>query len=103
MAANTALYVQSNTTATLVCNLANMRDYPGWSYGPSGATTYTRITWEGLKDFYQKQDRLSWADNKRDLLLSAVTREDESLYQCAQTAPGVEGNWQIQLTVRGKE
>ena len=41
-------------------------------------------------------DRLSWADNKKDLILSDVVRQDEGKYQCADI-----GRWTVQLSVIG--
>ena len=113
LAANAALYVESNTPATFVCNLSTTRDYPNWSYLIDTGTQKSlvrihwdtdrifqeQINWENDDEFLMKQDRLSWADNNRDLVLSAVTREDESIYQCSEAGVGV---WTIQLIVRGK-
>jgi len=101
LAANARLHVESNTSATFVCNLPSTRDYPSWSYHIETETQWSsvRINWENDHTFLVKQDRLSWADNNRDLVLSAVTREDMTIYQCAEAGVGV---WTIQPIVRGK-
>ena len=99
MAANETLYVESSTPATFVCHLSTTRNYPGWAYRLPDINTSTRINFETGPTFYVKEDRLSWEDNKKDLILSAVTREDEGLYECAVTGVGL---CTIQLIVRGK-
>ena len=101
LAANAALYVESNTPATFVCNLSTTRDYPHWSYRIDTGTQKSsdQINWENDHNFRMKKDRLSWADNNRDLVLSAVTREDMATYECSEAGVGV---WTIQLIARGK-
>jgi len=101
LAANATLHVESNTPATFVCNLSTTRDYPNWSYLIDTGTQKSseQINWENNDKFQMKQDRLSWADNNRDLVLSAVTREDMAIYQCSEAGVGV---WTIHLIVRGK-
>ena len=100
LAANATLYVEFNTPAKFVCNIAT-RDYPGWSYRIETGTQMSseQINYDTDHNFQVKQDRLSWADNNRDLVLSAVTREDMAIYECYEARVGV---WTIQLIVRGK-
>jgi len=94
---NTTLYVPSNNAVTFVCNLASTQNFPFWR-GPAPGTASTVYNWEGFQDFRVLQDRLIWADNKRDLVLRDVAKEDEGLYSCSVT--GI-GSWSIQLIVRG--
>jgi len=85
--------VESNTTVVLVCNIS--AQYPKWR-GPPSFTTYTGGSIFNPYLNPDKRQRMSWADNKRDLVLNPVTREDEGNYECYYN-----GNWFVTLNVRG--
>jgi len=93
--------VESNTTAVIVCNI-NV-EYPSWSGPPLNAHGWvTSYSDSGFSYFnpYLSQDklqRMSWADNKKDLVLNPVTREDEGNYECYYAGM----RWVITLNVRG--
>jgi len=90
--------VEFNTSVTLICNLETTHDYPIWR-GPVAGSSLVLYNLETLSTFRHKQERLSWADNKRDLVLNSVTMEEKGSYYCAAGGVGI---WFIDLFVRGK-
>ena len=96
---NATYTVEFNTSVTLVCPIPTRYDYPAWA-GPFPGSKFMEVyTFENISEFLRKQDRLSWAINKRDLIISPVKREDEGMYRCSGTGAG---NWFSQILVRGK-
>jgi len=96
---NATYTVENNTAVTLVCPIPTTRDYPSWSGLIAGRISLERYKHDGMSDFMRKQDRLSWARNNRDLVISPVIRADEGMYQCSAAGAG---NWFSELLVRGK-
>lgn len=91
--------IESNASVTFICNLATTHDYPIWSGPVAGSSSFEVYNLETSSKFRQKQERLSWADNKRDLVLNPVTMEDMGHYYCSAAGQGI---WFIDLFVRGK-
>jgi len=98
---NLTVNAEISTEAILPCRLATY-EYPGWSGLPltpyGGLTPYN---WDRSSSFFTSltnHDRLSWAANNSDLVLSNVVRGDAGRYQCATT--GV-GTWTVQLNIIG--
>jgi len=93
--------VEFNTTVVLVCTFDV--EYPSWSGPPIDAHGYpTLYNYGGSSNFnpYLDQDklqRMSWANNKRDLVLNPVSRADEGDYKCDITG----SYWKVKLYVRG--
>ena len=92
--------VENGTTAVITCNIQTLYDYPTW-LGPPNVNGVLRV-YNIVSDptFFTNlvnYARLSWADNKKDLILSDVVRQDEGKYQCAEME-----KWTVQLNVRGK-
>jgi len=96
--------VENGTTIVIPCNLTSSYNYPGWMGPPvrSGGS-WTLYNYDRSSSFFTSlinRDRLSWASNKKDLILSEVRiRSDEGRYQCAVTGVGW---WTLQLNVRGR-
>ena len=88
--------VESNTTVVLPCNIHANSQYPKWS-GPPAFTLYTSSSTFNPYLSSDKLRRISWADNKHDLVLNPVTRDDEGGYYCFYNAV----TWVVQLYVRG--
>jgi len=95
---NATYTVENNSAVTLVCPLPTTHDYPTWSGPMPGGKVMQIYNWERMSDFMRKQDRLSWARNNRDLVISPVIREDEGMYECSAA---LAGNWFSELLVRG--
>jgi len=100
LSVNLTQSVESNSTAVIVCNI-NV-EYPSWS-GPSLSThDWTTYNYNNHPDFnpflsQDKLQRMSWADNKRDLVLNPVTREDDGDYYCSYAGM----MWFVKFDVRG--
>ena len=80
------LTVENNTTAVLVCKVNSQ--YPSWSGPPLSAhgslTTYNYLDSPTFNPALgqDRLQRMSLADNNRDLVLNPVTRADEGNYEC---------------------
>ena len=94
--------VENGTTLVLVCGY-NSVEYPAWRGPTSEHGNSTPYTLQGDPSFnpdMAKQLRLSWADNRRDLILSNVSLEDAGMYACFYL-PGGGLFYFIQVVVRG--
>ena len=99
---NQTYNVEKGTTAMIKCNIATRYDYPTWYGPPLTNGVLTVYNFERLSTFLTRlvnYDRLGWGSNNRDLVLSAVARADEGLYQCSAVG---EGTWRVQLNIRGR-
>jgi len=79
-------------------------EYPSWSGPPpmSPGGLYPLYNYGRNPNFFPNLDpdklqRMSWANNKRDLVLNPVSRADEGDYTC--DIPG--SFWILKLNVRG--
>ena len=93
--------VESNTTVVIVCNIDV--ELPSWSGPPLSAHGFlTRYNFHDYPDFLQNLDtdklqRMSWANNNRDLVFNFVTRKEEGEYYCNNIGL----HWRVKLNVRG--
>jgi len=93
--------VEGNATVVLVC--AFQFEYPLWMGPPLSATgSLTTYNHHGKSNFNPNLDedklqRMSWADNKRDLVFNPVARSDEGEYLCYNS----QMTWVVELIVRG--
>jgi len=92
--------VESNTMVVIVCNIDV--EFPSWSGPPLSAQgSLTRYNFHDYSDFLQNLDkdklqRMSWANNNRDLVFNPVTRNDDGEYYCNNIAQ----HWRVELFVR---
>jgi len=93
--------VEKNSEAIIPCRTATY-NYPGWFGQPvtagGGLTLYNFDTFSSFFTSLTNHDRLGWASNNRDLVLSNVVRGDAGKYQCSTTGAGT---WTVQLNVIG--
>ena len=72
---------------------------PSWIGPPFVNGAPTQYAYQGVEEYNDFNDRLSWIDNRKILRLNPVFRNDTGLYSCALARVG---NWHIRLNVRGK-
>ena len=72
---------------------------PAWSGPPFVNGAPTQYSYQGIEEYNDFNDRLSWVDNRRILRLEPVFMNDSGVYSCSLA--GV-GNWHVRLNVRGK-
>jgi len=93
--------LENGTTAVITCDMETPFDYPAWAGQPIHENGVLRLhNMRRDPAFFTNlvnYARLSWADNKKILILSDVVRQDEGRYQCAEME-----RWTVQLNVRGK-
>ena len=92
--ATVVAYVHSNTTLTCDRSFYN---YPQWN-GPDGGTI-NYIYGETFNPGLPYSNRLMWASNKRDLIITYIQKSDAGTFTCSVldvTAP-----YRIALQVRG--
>ena len=99
--ANYTQTVENNTSVVVVCKFDV--EYPSWSGPPiSPLGSYPLYNYGRNPNFFPNLDpdklqRMSWANNKRDLVLNPVSRADEGDYTCAIPS----SFWILKLNVRG--
>jgi len=100
---NQTYTAENGTTALIACNIIPNYGYPTWIGPPMNDDGMLQVyNWEGDPSFFtflRNYNRLSWANNNKDLILSDVVKNDEGKYQCSGAGAG---RWTIQLNVRGK-
>jgi len=99
---NQTQHVESGTTAVIACNIPSLSDYPQWS-GPPVTTGVLKIyNTGGDSNFFTSlgnYERLSWSDNKKDLILRDVVVGDEGKYSCIKNSLE---KWTVLLNVTGR-
>ncbi|XP_053391408.1 uncharacterized protein LOC128554186, partial [Mercenaria mercenaria] len=107
------IYGSERSNVTLPCS--SSKDYPAWK-GPEGVYNY-RDTGTFNPALGDKSSRLSWGQNKRDLVISNAMRNDSGQYYCntlpmnlsvrvqpsAPTVMESEHKGNVGLIVRGSE
>jgi len=89
--------VEKSLAADIVCGIYNGVK-PAWSGPPFVYSEPTQYSYQGVEEYNDFNDRLSWIDNRKILRLEPVFRNDTGVYSCSLA--GV-GNWHTRLNVRG--
>ncbi|XP_053409347.1 sialoadhesin-like [Mercenaria mercenaria] len=88
-----AVVIYANERSNITLSCSSSRNYPSWT-GPEGLYNYANTA--NISNFNpalgEKLNRLSWGQNKMDLVISNVVRNDRGQYSCYASA--------MNLTVR---
>ena len=94
---------ENGTTVLIACNIIPNYGNPAWMGPPMDDHGFLQVyNMEADSSFFtflRNYNRLSWANNNKDLILSDVVKNDEGKYQCFGAGAG---SWTIQLNLRGR-